>query len=318
MTVYSVTINGNTYTGDNNPTTGMGVGGYRTRFLPALNDVVAVAAQAAASAAAAAIPASGLQVSTTPTAGQIPALTSEGVIVVGGAAISAMDSQHNGIAGGLGGSILFRNASPYAQTYISSNVSGAPYAGSYKINGPAMSMILDGSTGAFKVNTAASGTAGGAITWTTRLIVSSAGVLAGTDNAITCGGPSNRFSTVYAGTGTINTSDAREKTPVVSLTDPEIAAAKDLAKEIGSYQFLSAVAAKGAEARHHIGMTVQRAIEVMTAHGLDPFRYGFICHDEWAATETEPAGDRYSFRPDELLLFIARGFEARLSALEAK
>lgn len=33
--------------------------------------------------------------------------------------------------------------------------------------------------------------------------------------------------------------------------------------------------------------------------------------------EYRPAGDRYSFRHDELLLFIARGFAARLDALES-
>jgi len=80
-------------------------------------------------------------------------------------------------------------------------------------------------------------------------------------------------------------------------------------------------------------------------------RYGFICYDEWPEVRTParfeersedtgildsdgqpilrffdvevqpekvtPSGDRFSFRPDELLMFIARGFEARLAALEA-
>jgi len=68
----------------------------------------------------------------------------------------------------------------------------------------------------------------------------------------------------------------------------------------------------------------------MQAHGLDPFRYGFICYDQWdeqaevidqdsgdVIQPYRPAGDRYSFRHDELLLFIARGIDARLAALEA-
>ena len=41
----SVTINGHTYTDDSDPSTGMGNGGHRTRFIPALNDVVVVAAE---------------------------------------------------------------------------------------------------------------------------------------------------------------------------------------------------------------------------------------------------------------------------------
>lgn len=40
-------------------------------------------------------------------------------------------------------------------------------------------------------------------------------------------------------------------------------------------------AEKGGAARQHIGMTVQRAIEILRSHGLDPFAYGFICYDQW-------------------------------------
>jgi hypothetical protein len=196
---------------------------------------------------------------------------------------------------------------------------------------------------------------------------------AGRDNAISLGLSANRFSVVYAATGSINTSDAREKTPVDEFTADELNAAKQLSKEIGTYQFLSAVAKKGDAARKHVGMTVQRAIEIMEANNLDPFAYGFICYDKWeeqtvdhpaveavegkgAWTETieheaeldengevikeawaevieheaveaveakdaytevvQEAGDRYSFRPDEMLFFIARGLEARIEALE--
>jgi len=172
----------------------------------------------------------------------------------------------------------------------------------------------------------------------------------GADNAQTMGSASLRWSVVYAATGTINTSDAREKTDVAPLTAAELAAAADLARAPGTYQWLSAVQAKGADARLHAGLTVQQAIAIMQSHGLDPFRYGFICYDQWPETpevvnswpaqdavlddagnvvtpaieagseitqEYRPAGDRYSFRHDELLLFIARGFAARLDALES-
>lgn len=120
-----------------------------------------------------------------------------------------------------------------------------------------------------------------------------------------------------------------------------------MAQEIGTYQWLEAILRKGINARKHVGLTVQRAMTILSAQGLDPLAYGFICYDTWPAqvqpSRTEqrdtglksatgepiyetiviepekviPAGDRYSFRHDELLLFIARGFEARLSALEA-
>jgi len=150
---------------------------------------------------------------------------------------------------------------------------------------------------------------------------------------------------VYARTGAINTSDARLKRDFRDLTLAEIAAARDLARAIGVYRWRDAVEDKGIEAREHIGPTVQRAIEIMQAHGLDPFNYGFICHDAWErqtiehpavearpavpggcpAVEARPActevvleaGDRYAFRYDELAMFITAGQEARLAALEA-
>src|SRR5690606_32932035 len=102
----------------------------------------------------------------------------------------------------------------------------------------------------------------------------------------------------------------------------------------GAYQWLASIEGKGHEnARLHIGMTVQRAIEVFVAHGLDPMRYGCICYDEWEAQPERtvehgaeydedgnvakeaysevveaalPSGNRYSFRMDELMAFIAR------------
>lgn len=170
------------------------------------------------------------------------------------------------------------------------------------------------------------------------------------DNTYTLGVAALGWKELFCDNGTINTSDARRKTEVSALSAAEINAAKQLAKEIGSFKFLAAVAEKGDAARLHIGMTVQRAIEIMEANGLNPFAYSFICHDAWdqqvvehAAVEAkdavldaegnvvEPAveakdawtevtleaGDKYSFRAHELLLFTAAGFEARLSALEA-
>ncbi|MHC6226309.1 tail fiber domain-containing protein [Pseudomonas sp. X10] len=150
---------------------------------------------------------------------------------------------------------------------------------------------------------------------------------------------------MYANTGAINTSDAREKTQVIALTENEIKAAKLLSREIGTYKWLAMVAQKGDGARLHIGMTVQRAIAIMESCDLNPFDYGFICYDQWAdeyedreatyetvydddgnaekielmsyeRVKVSDAGDRYSFRHDELLLFIAAGVEARLAALE--
>ena len=168
---------------------------------------------------------------------------------------------------------------------------------------------------------------------TVRLIVHTNGnVTPGSDNSNELGGASYRWTAVYATNGSIQTSDAREKTKVRKFTDNEIAAAKDLSKEIGMFQWLEAIEKKGKDkARQHVGFTVQKAIEIMEGHDLDPMAYGFICYNEWedefVDTEVDgkekrvqklKAGDRYSFRQDQLNLFIARGIEARIAKLEAK
>lgn len=166
-----------------------------------------------------------------------------------------------------------------------------------------------------------------------RWNISNAGVMyPGADNAYSIGNSSMRVSAVYAANGAIQTSDARLKSEVRKFTDNEIAAAKLLSQEIGIYSWLAKQAEEGEDAREHIGLTVQHAIEIMESCGLDPMHYGFICHDEWEEEDIiigyeddvtpimgkKEAGDRYSFRYDQLNLFIARGIEARLSALEDK
>ena len=147
-----------------------------------------------------------------------------------------------------------------------------------------------------------------------------------TDDVVILGSATNRWKEIFAGNGTINTSDSRLKSENVPLTSDEIAAAKDLSKEIKSYKWLSSIEEKGDSARTHIGMTVQRAMEIMEFHGLDPMAYGFICYDKWGDEEAEisgegevlvpevKAGDRYGFRYSELAMFILAGVNARMEA----
>jgi len=145
----------------------------------------------------------------------------------------------------------------------------------------------------------------------------------GLDNVKALGLATRRWTTIYAVNGAINTSDAREKTEIAKFTENELNASIQLSKEIGTYQWLESIKSKGDEARTHIGLTVQRAIEIMKNNNLDPFKYGFICYDVWEVEEidgiiTMDSGDRYSFRYNELNIFIARGIEKRLSILEEK
>lgn len=176
----------------------------------------------------------------------------------------------------------------------------------------------------------------GSIGRTPRWMVDHNGTLTpSADNRYNLGWGSGRPINVYAVNGTINTSDARLKNDVRMMADPETEAAKEIAKEIGFWTWKEQ--ADMNDVREHCGLTVQRAMEIMESHGLKPFDYAFICYDKWEETtvvdhygpakedgtenpiyKVVPAGDRYSFRLDELNMFIAKGFEARLSAIEEK
>ena len=152
------------------------------------------------------------------------------------------------------------------------------------------------------------------------------------DNRYNIGGSSLRVGAIFAATGTINTSDARLKTEVRPFTQNEIDAAQAISTEIGFFKWKESIDNKEDNARDHCGLTVQRAIEIMESFGLVPFDYGFICYDEWEETEdldyydendkpvyrTSPAGNRYSFRFDQLNLFISRGLSAKMESLEAR
>lgn len=158
---------------------------------------------------------------------------------------------------------------------------------------------------------------------TSAMHVSASAIRPGTDNTISAGTSDNRYSVVYAGTGTINTSDEREKSWRGALTDTELAAARKIATELGFYQWAYSVASKGADgARLHVGVRAQRVWSIMAEHGLvDPIgddgrptgacSYAFLCFDQF------DEGDRYSIRVDQLALFLLAAQEQRLVALEA-
>lgn len=162
--------------------------------------------------------------------------------------------------------------------------------------------------------------------------LSVAGIIAPSqDNTYSFGTASLRASVVYAGTGTINTSDERDKTWRGTLTDAEYLAGCTVLDELGFYQFNEVIDEKGLDgARYHFGVRAQQVWAAFAAQDLvDPIGvdgkpgatpYGFLCFDEWeeetapvldeegeptgATTIVREAGFRYGIRPDELALFL--------------
>jgi hypothetical protein len=129
------------------------------------------------------------------------------------------------------------------------------------------------------------------------------------------GDASRRWSQVYAASGTINTSDAREKT-FFQIEDVEKLAALEIKQNLRKFKFNSSIEEKGDNARIHFGASAQQIGDIMKSHGLDPNKYGFYCYDEWNEIEEqkdnegnviEPyraSGNRYGVRYEELLSFI--------------
>lgn len=172
---------------------------------------------------------------------------------------------------------------------------------------------------------------------TERLNVSSAGVTRpGADNTQTLGSASYRWSEVFAGTGTINTSDEREKQDVADI-DPRVLRAWGRVK-FQQFRWRDSVQKKGEGARIHFGVIAQRVKEAFEAEGLDPFAYGLLCYDEWGAQPerwSEPvldddgnvvvesaliapalaAGNRYGVRYEEALALECAYLRARLDGL---
>ena len=148
------------------------------------------------------------------------------------------------------------------------------------------------------------------------------------DNASSLGTSSTRWSEIFAGTGTINTSDERDKASIVA---PDEALMRAWGKvNFRVFQFKDAVEKKGSEARLHVGVIAQQVIDAFASEGLDATRYGLLCYDKWddeyedvevidepevvaedgtvtpAKTHVEhrlvtPAGDRYGIRYEEAL-----------------
>jgi hypothetical protein len=135
-------------------------------------------------------------------------------------------------------------------------------------------------------------------------------VCPGTDNVWASGGASFRWSVVYAATGAINTSDAREKQQVRSLSDAEKAVAVRLKGLIRAFKWNDAVAKKGSSARIHVGVIAQDVEAAFAAEGLNGFDYAVLCYDEWDAELDDDgnvltsAGNRYGVRHDQLFAFI--------------
>jgi hypothetical protein len=147
-----------------------------------------------------------------------------------------------------------------------------------------------------------------------------------TDNTLNLGGASNRWATVYAGTGTINTSDEREKRDIGPIPDEWLDAWGDV--EWCRFRFIEGE-------RWHIGLVAQRVRAAFEARGIDAFEIGLLCLDRWPAIRAlkerrnrkgevtqparaaVPAGDRWGLRYEECLAMEAAWARREIGAVKA-
>lgn len=156
------------------------------------------------------------------------------------------------------------------------------------------------------------------------------------DNLASLGRPSSRWSVVYAGTGAINTSDAREKTAPQAIDDALLDAWGDV--QLITFKWLESTRLKGEDsARWHFGVIAQQVRDAFAAHGLDGTHYGLLCYDEWGdefedvldeaghptgeIKQVQVAGNRWGIRPEQCLFVEAayqrRNYERLLERVEA-
>ena len=135
-----------------------------------------------------------------------------------------------------------------------------------------------------------------------------------TNGSTNLGQSTRRWNTVYAAVGTINTSDQNEKQQIRDLSEAERSVASEIKSLVKAFKFNSAVAAKGDDARIHVGVIAQQVRDAFQNHGLDAHDYALFCEDTFyvdadgiehaenadGRTERKRLGVRYS----ELLAFI--------------
>ena len=114
------------------------------------------------------------------------------------------------------------------------------------------------------------------------------------DNEMNNGSSTRRWAAVYAGTGTIQTSDENFKTEIGEIPEAVFKAWERV--QFVQFKFKDSEQVKGSAARLHIGLIAQRVVSAFECEGLNAFDYGLICSDK-----DEYGKEILSLRYDECL-----------------
>ncbi|MBD9641911.1 tail fiber domain-containing protein [Ensifer sp. ENS07] len=146
------------------------------------------------------------------------------------------------------------------------------------------------------------------------------------DNDMSCGSAEFRWQQLFAATGTIYTSDDREKQQIASIDTRILDAWGDV--EFVQFKFNEAVERKGDSARVHFGLAAQMVERVFRSHGIDPFAIGLLCCSDWEFDARHAPGERgqepsqrkyrYGIRYHEALVLEAAYQRRRMERIEEK
>lgn len=134
-------------------------------------------------------------------------------------------------------------------------------------------------------------------------------IASASDNRYSCGTPRNRWAVMYAGTGTIQTSDQNQKNSIEALSDRYV-------------MLLDLVEPKrfkmndGTSGRYHVGFIAQEVEAAMASAGISSTEFGGFVKDK-----DKDGNDIYMLRYDEFVALNTRQIQllkARVAELEAK
>jgi len=177
-----------------------------------------------------------------------------------------------------GQSAIELNSATGNGAYLDMGVNGVRYLSIYA-DSTSTSMTTTGAQTINIATTGASGLSFGTNNITRLTVESSGNITPNSDNAYNFGSGSLRWATIFAGTGTINTSDERYKVlrEGGDLSDAEHRAWSAVRAIV--YRDKDSFERKGDAARLHIGYSWQSIQAAFEAEGLDPARYGLWCED---------------------------------------
>lgn len=146
------------------------------------------------------------------------------------------------------------------------------------------------------------------------------------DNTYDLGTAAKRMRVIYAGTGTINTSDARAKREVEPIPNEWLDAWGEV--QWCRFRFVDGT-------RWHVGLIAQEVYAAFKRYGIDAFEIGLLCFDKWKAVRARkerlnaagevvrparaavPAGDRWGLRYDECQAMEAAWQRREMATLRA-